>query len=193
VARRPERFDIEVLPLPREHDIARQLSWRDLDSGVTTHGEARRPVPQALKAQIRRGLGGRPFVGGIDSSHTLLYFAANGRGLLPDRAAEPARHRLAVERVVPVGFQSLDAFATVSELEAEHARLAATDAGVRHRAVRAWLDAPGRSVPGRSAAIVLAGGGVAAVPKIEGIDLEKALRGLDLVLSPGQAVVHARG
>ncbi|MFD0330640.1 B12-binding domain-containing radical SAM protein [Streptacidiphilus monticola] len=57
VARRPERFGIEVLPLPREHDIARQLSWRDLDSGVTTHGEARRPVPQALKAQIRRGLG----------------------------------------------------------------------------------------------------------------------------------------
>ncbi|WP_037600933.1 B12-binding domain-containing radical SAM protein [Streptacidiphilus rugosus] len=193
IAKQPQRFGVEVLELPRSHDIARAVGWRDLTTGVETRGEAETPIPAALKAQIRRGLGGRPFVGGIDSSHSLLYFSEHGRGLLPTGDQGEARVALVRQHLLDVPFTDLDGFTTAADLEGEHSRLAAGPDGVDYPRMAAWLGGDGSSRRGSSVAVVLPGGGSATLASgNDSVDYAKVLRSLGIVLSPGQAVVRVR-
>lgn len=89
VARQPARFGIHALDPYEGDDIVRALWWRRADSRITARGSARTSRVRELARQLDAGLADRPFVGGVDSSHSLIYFARNGRRLLPDDV-EPA-------------------------------------------------------------------------------------------------------
>ncbi|MFC1411292.1 radical SAM protein [Streptacidiphilus sp. N1-12] len=189
VAKQPQRFGVGVMDLPASHDIARAMGWRDLATGAEHWpGAEESGVDESLKAQVRLKLAGRPFVGGIDSSHTLLYFSENGRALLPGNTAEQPRVTLVDEQVLGVPFASLDGLTSVADLEAEYLRRLQTAAGVDHRAMAAWLSGAGAGAPGTSLAMVLPGGSPMSLDAgpVRG-DFAKILRSLQIMQNPGAA------
>jgi len=87
VAKQPSRFGIsKVEPFVGE-DIIRSLSWIDGAGNRKWPGDQRTPRIKELTAGLRKTIGDRPFVGGIDSAHSLLYFARFGAGLVEPEAA----------------------------------------------------------------------------------------------------------
>jgi anaerobic magnesium-protoporphyrin IX monomethyl ester cyclase len=91
VARQPARFGIRALDVYEGDDIVRALWWQGADQRVAGRGSGRTERVRELARQLDAGLADRPFVGGVDSSHSLLYFARNGRRLLPEDQELPAR------------------------------------------------------------------------------------------------------
>jgi anaerobic magnesium-protoporphyrin IX monomethyl ester cyclase len=89
MARQPARFAIRALDAYEGDDIVRALWWAG-PGGRHGAGSRRRSRVRELARQLDVPLADRPFVGGIDSSHSLLYFARNGRRLIPDDVAPPA-------------------------------------------------------------------------------------------------------
>lgn len=84
VARRHSEFGIKSLVPAKSGDIVRSLGWID-DEGIT-HGTADDQLGLDVDYSpnsIQRIVDDRPFVGGIDSAHSILYFAANGPHLIP--------------------------------------------------------------------------------------------------------------
>jgi hypothetical protein len=84
VAKRPKDFGItEIHPLAGD-DIWRSLYW--VDGEGQRHGleQERSPELNRIARSIARFVDDRPFVGGIDSAHSILYFAKNGRSLVPN-------------------------------------------------------------------------------------------------------------
>ena len=84
VAKQPSRFGIEKLVASRGDDIVRSLSWVESAGSVRrSAGDARDEALNRAAREISRGRETRPFVGGIDSSHSLLYFKRYGARLWP--------------------------------------------------------------------------------------------------------------
>jgi hypothetical protein len=189
VAKQPKRFGVELIPMPESHDIARGLGWRDVTTGREHWpGESACEVDPSLKAQTRRGLpGGRPFVGGTDSSHTLLYFSRNGRSLLPAENPAGSRKTIVSEQLVEVPYASVDDFCSPTELEAAHTDLLKRRNSVGYPEMAAWLAAQGRAAPGRSITLVASNGGVAGFNEpVE--DVERILRSLRILRDPAATV-----
>jgi anaerobic magnesium-protoporphyrin IX monomethyl ester cyclase len=190
VARQPHRFGVEVLPLPSSHDIGRLLGWRELATGREHQpGADADSVDPALRAQIRRGLVGRPFVGGVDAAHTLLYFGRNGRTLLPvgdtASASGGGRPAIAAEQLASVPFASLDEFCSVADLEAAHLDSIQRYGRVGHGEMSAWLAGPGAASPGMSHVLVTPGGSVASLGDVTRLaDDSKILCSLRALLNP---------
>lgn len=99
VAKQPSRFGIERVVASRGDDIVRSLSWVEPGGTIRHSGDARSDTRDDAKdalddaaTAICRGRETRPFVGGIDSSHSLLYFKRFGARLWPksDREAPAA-------------------------------------------------------------------------------------------------------
>ncbi len=87
IAKQPEAFGIRRVYAGAGDDIPRQLLWESADGAVKDRfgvlGLARPSLPKDLQ---RFDLD-RPWVGGIDSSHSILYFAKYGASLVGQRAA----------------------------------------------------------------------------------------------------------
>ncbi|WP_424210950.1 B12-binding domain-containing radical SAM protein [Streptomyces sp. BI20] len=187
VAKDPERFGVELLPQSVSDDIRRYVPWRDRATGEVHWPEPTDPrIPQEYVASTRKTTFDRPFVGGIDSAHSLLYYARFGRGLMPERAGDgPAREeeprvRLVEEPVVTVPFASARALTGVPELMAEVSRRSKGHLDTTSAAFGDWLAAPGASTPGATSVLVLAHGELVELPP--GVDftadtpLTRALR-----------------
>lgn len=134
VARRPEEFGIELLPGPEGADVRRILSWREVLAQPTAGTGRSATVREAARA-IRRFPDDRPFVGGIDSAHSLLYFARFGRQLVDASSAEDRGSGLA-RTATP--FASVRGFATNEDVRAARER-AEVDGGVDFQQ---WLHEP---------------------------------------------------
>lgn len=90
MARKPARFGIRCLDGYEGDDIVRALWWVGAGERIQGRGSGRTPRVRELAAELDTPLAGPPFVGGVDSGHSLLYFARNGRKLLPDDVEPPA-------------------------------------------------------------------------------------------------------
>ena len=189
VAKQAARFGVEILPLPESHSIARGLGWRDVGTGSEhAPGADAEHVPPQLKAMIKRDVIGRPFVGGVDSSHTLLYFARYGRGLIPDQATPSKvaeRAPIAPEQVVSVPFASLDGLCTVAELAGAHADFLTRANRVGYAEMAAWMDGPGAAREGVSTALVLSGGAAVDLgTSTLDIDVDRVISALRSLTTP---------
>ncbi|MFD7868448.1 hypothetical protein [Streptomyces sp. NPDC059783] len=147
-------------------------------------------IPREYIADNRRVSFDRPFVGGIDSAHSLLHFARYGRGLLTGspgaghtREEEP-RGRLVEEPVVGIPFASVDELTGVDDLMTEVGRRSRAHLDTTSAAFGEWLGGTGTARPGSCAVLVLAHGELVEVPA--GVDFgeENALtRALRLMLA----------
>ncbi len=188
VAKQPARFGVEVLPLPESNSIARALDWRDLSTGIAhVPGAANDGPPAALKAAIQRDVIGRPFVGGIDSSHSLLYFSRYGRSLLPREPgrSDSGRERIAPEQLASVPFASLGELCSVGDLVAAHAEALNRWNRVGHAEMTAWLAQAGSSRRGTTTALVMPGGAAVDFQQSAAeIDTERVMHALRVLLAP---------
>lgn len=123
VAQRHRAFGIGEIRRYHGDDIARSLYWIDQEGKLRVKGDLRSPEIDALAAAVRRVAAGRPFVGSIDSTHSLLYFGRYGRPLLPSVgvSAPPRVHLLdTVQYLSP--FPGVDAFCCREDVAALHRR-----------------------------------------------------------------------
>jgi len=164
VAKQPDRFGIEVLPLPPGDDIRRYVPYRDksLDQdrwpgeiADIDHSDIRLDVPPQLSD--------RPFVGGIDSAHTLLYFARFGRRLLPEETDPQPRMELVPAVSQQIAFSSLSGFVTRASIR-EQFVTARHQGGASHQKMLEWLQTPSTAARGRGEAVILPSGVAVAIP-----------------------------
>ncbi|MFJ7157840.1 B12-binding domain-containing radical SAM protein [Streptomyces sp. NPDC101118] len=191
VAKDPGRFGIDLLPPSASDDIRRYVPWRDRASGEVHWPEPEDPrIPREYVASTRKATFDRPFVGGIDSAHSLLYYARYGRGLLPEPPAEGRRReeeprvRLVGEPVLTVPFASVEALTGVGDLMAEVGRRSREHLDTTSGAYGDWLAGPGAARPGSCGVLVLAHGELVEVPA--GVDFTEdtpLTRALRLMLS----------
>ncbi|NUR28895.1 MAG: radical SAM protein [Catenulispora sp.] len=169
VAKQPERFGVDVLPSPSALDIARYLPWVDRDRGVRhLPGGSDERIPDAVRSAIAKTPFGRPFVGGIDSGHSLLYFARYGRGLLPppdDPGARGApRVDLAVRSEVRIAFETPHELTALTDLQQEVRRQYRDESGATRASMSSWLAAPGGGRLGSTTLVVLPNGREVQLP-----------------------------
>lgn len=166
VAKEPARFGIELLPPSVSDDIRRYIPWREQGSGAEHWPEAADPrIPKEFIAATRRVSFDRPFVGGIDSAHSLLYYDRYGRDLWPaGRAAQAPRVQLVEEPAVSVPFASVDALTSVDDLMREVGRRSRANQDTTAPSFGKWLQEPGGAQPGVSGVLVLAHGRLVELP-----------------------------
>lgn len=169
VAKQPGRFGIDVLPPPDSLDIVRYMPWVDRARG-TRHlpGGSDERIPGAVRASITRTPFDRPFVGGIDSGHSLLYFARYGRVLLPPPGDPGAQGRphvvLAAQAEVRIPFAAPAELTDLDELQREVRRQYREESGATRASMAPWLAAPGRARPGSTTVLVLPNGREVQLP-----------------------------
>jgi hypothetical protein len=165
IAKQPARFGIDLLPLPATEDIQRFLPWQEKATGQKHWpADADDRVSPELRSGILRGVNGRPFVGGIDSGHSLLYFAEFGRDLLPkDTAGDPVV-RLVREGWLTIPFANLTQFTSPGDMEETYRRLLRGAQGVSYDAMKCWRESPGEARRGSSAIVVLPSGTPVGLP-----------------------------
>ncbi|EST38803.1 hypothetical protein N566_05495 [Streptomycetaceae bacterium MP113-05] len=184
VAKDPSRFGIELLPPSPSDDIRRYVPWREAGTDDVCWPEATDPrIPHEQIAGVRRFSFDRPFVGGIDSAHSLLYYARHGRGLLPGTPPnEPPRVRLVEEPVLTVPFAGIEGLTGVDDVMSEVGRRTRGNEETTAGAYRAWFSAPGGAESGSCDVLLLAHGDLVQLPP--GVDftqdtpLTRALRAM---------------
>jgi hypothetical protein len=107
-------------------------------------------------------------VGGIDSAHTILYFARYGRRLVPEDTSEP-KVRLVTGGTADVPVASLESLTTLEDLKAEVRVQSTLGGGATSSPVPGWLASPGGAAPGSQQALVLVNGNTVGLPN--GLDL----------------------
>jgi radical SAM family protein len=170
VARKPDAFGIDLLDPPACEDIPRFYPWRDQATGADHWPGQSHPIPPGLRGAIVRCPDGQPFVGGIDSGHTLLYFARFGRVLLPESKNEPPHLRIVRESTCTIPFDDLGVFTSPRDLSDAFDDLRQRGAATRV-ALNDWLEQPGHSRGGRSTALIVPSGVGITLPS--GVDAER--------------------
>lgn len=121
--------DFAVASRPREgEDINRELYW-------APRGAEAAPAPAGgLRSAY---MGERPFLGGVDSSHSILYFAKFGPGLVPPRPALEEEPRQTVLYRSPLS--GVESFTGPEDLRALHQRAQAQGRSIGFAEVSLWL------------------------------------------------------
>jgi anaerobic magnesium-protoporphyrin IX monomethyl ester cyclase len=83
VAKRPADFGIQSTQPFDGDDIVRTLYWTDAHGRRHFDGGSHDASIQPLAESVANFVDDRPFVGGIDSAHSILYFAHYGAELVP--------------------------------------------------------------------------------------------------------------
>ncbi|HJT58426.1 MAG TPA: radical SAM protein, partial [Ktedonobacteraceae bacterium] len=83
VAKRYEDFGIQEIGTYSGDDIVRSLYWVDGDGRMRNPQDMRNPSLNKVAGSLKPFLDDRPFVGGIDTNHSILYFAKYGPSLVP--------------------------------------------------------------------------------------------------------------
>lgn len=147
VAKQPARFGIELIEPSEPEDVERFIAWRDSATGSVHYpGEASEDIRPDLRRSLVRVRDDRPFVGGIDSGHSILYFARYGRQLLPTgqeaSALYSADFAIVPESLYETPFPRCLEFTTTGELEEGYEDLQGSGGSVSHDRLQAWLDQP---------------------------------------------------
>jgi len=140
VAKRPADFGIQEIRALDGDDIVRALYWLDGEGRMRGIGEQRTPALEALAAQVVRFKDDRPFVGGIDSNHSILYFAHYGPSLVPaeQREREPA-DPLVRTTVYETPARGVDRFVNAADFDAFFRTYLARGRSASFRETLAWL------------------------------------------------------
>ncbi|MEV0390019.1 radical SAM protein [Nonomuraea sp. NPDC050643] len=167
VAKRPDMFDVEILPLPPTQDIERYLPWQTrVERSGNWPGEIDRRVGNHRIAALKRTIDDRPFVGGIDTAHTLLYFARYGRRLTPDDSLGEPRAHLARISQCDIPFDNIEDFVAFEDLRDAYFLLQ-RDGGATSSSMSTWLGEPGKAQRGAARVVVMPSGTVLTLSEEE--------------------------
>jgi hypothetical protein len=140
VAKRPVDFGIREIRSLEGDDIVRVLYWVDDAGAVHGPGEMRSPDIEQLSRTLLRFPDDRPFVGGIDSNHSILYFARYGPTLVPvdQREREPA-NPIVSKAVHATPARGIERFVSRADFENFHRAHLAQGRSAGFRETLAWL------------------------------------------------------
>ena len=157
VARRSRDFGITAIGHYQGDDIARSLYWVDQAGKRRVQEDQRSPTTAALTALVTRFTDGRPFVGSIDSSHSLLYFGKYGRSLIPTTETRGSPLVRIIETVqYPTPFLCVETFCNARDLANFHRQRQQAGQSVGLTEMQTWLqEHPHTSqIVGESAALL---------------------------------------
>ncbi|WP_346158719.1 radical SAM protein [Streptomyces roseiscleroticus] len=138
VARNPESFGITRIGEYDGDDIVRALFWADEFGHRNTPGDARSSAIDAIAAKLpRTAMDDRPWVGGIDSNHSILYFSRNGPSLVP-AGISSGRHADIAQYQTP--FSHVESFSTEANLYELHRKCRKDGWAIGNSQLREWLD-----------------------------------------------------
>ncbi|WP_437716833.1 radical SAM protein [Sorangium sp. So ce448] len=142
VGKEPSRFGIRQVAAYDGEDIARVLCWRDGDGRLRYPGDLRDAELHALAAQVVSIAGERPFVGGIDSAHSLLYFNRFGPRLVPAGVGDAGAARTASRVMYDTPLAAVDHFISRATLHALHAAARRGGRSFGCEEIERWLAEP---------------------------------------------------
>ncbi|MDE4537659.1 B12-binding domain-containing radical SAM protein [Pseudomonas sp. ITEM 17296] len=82
IAKNPSKFGVTEIVDPAPSKIKRALYWKDSRGKIISPGEARSERVNSLSESLRVTPFDRPWLGGMDTAHSMMYFSRNGRRLL---------------------------------------------------------------------------------------------------------------
>lgn len=139
VAKAPQDFGIAKLVKCDGDDIVRSLIWVDHTGQINGPGTQRTEEIEKAARQLRRFHDDRPFVGGIDSTHSLLYFARYGPSLIPRlRSGHEASALVATQRY-ETPLIDVETFLNFDDLEEFHAAYRLQGRAAGYRDFASWL------------------------------------------------------
>jgi anaerobic magnesium-protoporphyrin IX monomethyl ester cyclase len=118
VAKQPSKFGIKKIGFHDQDDVIRSLYWSSENDNKTDDKIRNQKINDVINS-LNFFKGDRPFVGGIDSSHSILYFAKFGKSLVPSIDNEVSR-KLIEKRYYHTPCQSADEFTRISDLSSYH-------------------------------------------------------------------------
>jgi anaerobic magnesium-protoporphyrin IX monomethyl ester cyclase len=139
VAKAPQDFGIAKLVVCDGDDIVRSLIWVDHTGQINGPGTQRTEEIEKEARQLRRFHDDRPFVGGIDSTHSLLYFARYGPSLIPSIQSDREVSALVVTQCYKTPLIDVEAFLDLDDLEQLHATYRLNGSAAGYRDFASWL------------------------------------------------------
>ena len=138
VAKSPDRFGVSSLGCFEGDDIHRWLWWVGRD-GLLRHPGDQRDAPEIREAasQVAPFFGDRPFVGGIDSAHSILYFRRFGPRAFKDHAPRDESESEWYTSPLPVAD-----FVSVDDLSAFHRSFQRQGKSAGWAEISQWLNEP---------------------------------------------------
>lgn len=147
IAKRPHDFAIETISGYTGDGIVRSMYWSGANGLIKTPGIERTEKINRLAAELMRVPDDRPFVGGIDSSHSLLYFKKYGSKLLPPRDRNFLKSRSCARKssLYRSRFSTLDGFTAKVDVLCFGTELRQSGRSVTHRELLSWLRESGQT------------------------------------------------
>jgi anaerobic magnesium-protoporphyrin IX monomethyl ester cyclase len=140
IAKKPEYFGINEVHPHSGNDIARSLDWVH-ENGQTSEDNNRTEQINNISISLKSFNGNRPFVGGIDSSHSILYFAQFGKQLVQYNYADVIPSNKFVDTVCyKTPHQAVDQFTDKVNLEEFCGVRYSLGQSVGFNEIRNWLD-----------------------------------------------------
>jgi anaerobic magnesium-protoporphyrin IX monomethyl ester cyclase len=147
VSKQPAAFGINEINSYIEDDIVRSLTWKCQD---TLENEDNKRNEHLYNASESLNLlkGDRPFVGGIDSSHSILYFAKFGKNMIPSSVCvEFKTEKLLEKAYYHTSHQNADDFTRFIDVY-QHCHSQYPDKHIGFDEINKWLSGyPERQIP----------------------------------------------
>jgi hypothetical protein len=172
VAKVPQDFGIAELVICDGDDIVRSLIWVDHSGQVNGPGTQCTEEIEKAARQLRRFHDDRPFVGGIDSTHSLLYFARYGPSLIPSTRSDREVSALVVTQCYETPLIDVEMFLDFDDLEQLQAAYRMQGRAAGYPDFASWLGelSPGKPSSGYKEDAVLEiypSGGFLAIDKAQ--------------------------
>lgn len=138
VAKHPGNFGVEKIISYERDDIVRSLKWKDFD-GEDINKVTSEQINIAFES-LDLLKGDRPFVGGIDSSHSILYFAKFGKNLVPPLTSISSKSRSLIEKsYYYTSHQHADKFVNIFDLH-QYCHEIYLDESIGFSEINKWLN-----------------------------------------------------
>lgn len=140
VAKRYQDFGIQEIAGCYGDDIIRDLYWIDENGQFRYSGDMRNPSIEHIAQSLRSFSHDRPFVGGIDSNHSILYFAKYGPSLVPSHLLNNKTSQSIIETTYyRTSLKSADEFLDKVDLGNYHAQQRSRGRALTADQVMSWL------------------------------------------------------
>lgn len=140
IAKRYRDFGITKIGAYAGDDIVRMIHWKDASGCSPKSEETRTDTINEMAQSLRRFVYDRPFVGGIDSAHSILYFARYGPSLVPADEDENESRSTALATVrYRTPLHAVEEFLDIEDLKDYRSQQLKSGKTVSMESVKEWL------------------------------------------------------